>query len=588
MVPPEEEKKQTDNNKVISTTGNLRMDDRMSAAEADRQIQQAQAAAELKARGIQGALIRTIIDGETTIVETTVPDESLREHDPLKIVEPVTHAYQENGLVQAELPSGALSEDSQELKRLLGQLQTEVDSSNDKLQEAFRGKYPEVQTRMYLLSNMMHEIGRTNGYASPPWDKAWRQDGTPEAQRFWKEYLTRPFDQIVKEGFYACSDVATVYASLARGLSLDAHYVSAVRADWANGTQENDPNQHSFVEVRSGDETSLVYEPFEAVPKVLAQRTKDGYKLFIKRSGELGAFSYQEITFKSTSPEEDWNNAINQAYTELGYIPWRKGADPKDIGVKGLADMIEQVKDDFGMQVRDLRSTPDAESRKAFKERITKDRLLAKLQSVRTILGAYARTDVLPRYFHVGLVDEQQGVAHGFSPDIQRPEDAMIDVPLEQLGAGIKSMLETAEKAGMSINEEQARDAVLANASSVALHESIHQLIDGDPDTSPLIRDVASALEEKTLDEETNLLLNEGITYAFHNIFAPFAEPLGSMGPRLDAGDSVMVRKRKVLGQKIEGVVREYMQNDNKPLDNEFIQKASLALREVKQDIEFS
>lgn len=218
------------------------------------------------------------------------------------------------------------------------------------------GKYPEIQKRIYILSNLMHEIGDINGYTSPLWEKAWRNEGTPEAQRFWQEYLTRPFDRIVKEGFWACSDVATTYVTLARGLSLDAHYVSAVSSEWASGTQIEDPNQHAFVEIRSENERSLIYEPFESKPKAIIMRTEKGFDMFVSKRKEGGGQSYEEIVLRSTDPINDWDEVVSEAYNALGFIRWREDGDPKGIGVNGLTDMIAQVKKDFSAQAQSISS----------------------------------------------------------------------------------------------------------------------------------------------------------------------------------------------------------------------------------------
>lgn len=258
---------------------------------------------------------------------------------------PQEDTYTSEGLLIKNLEVGELSKKSEKLVGIASDLQEEIQKLlKNPPPEELVDKYPEIQSRIYTLNRYIHRLGEKSGYTSPPWDKAWNHDGTPEAKIFWEAYLRRPFDKIEQEGFWACSDPATVYVALARKLSLDAHYVSCVQTDWINSDQIEDPNQHAFVEIRTAD-TRILCEPFDILPRAAVTRTPEGFTLITSTKGKRNG--WEESSLISTNPEEDFDEVVDRSYNNLGYTKWRENGDPKGIGVSGLQNMIENVREDF-------------------------------------------------------------------------------------------------------------------------------------------------------------------------------------------------------------------------------------------------
>lgn len=158
-----------------------------------------------------------------------------------------------------------------------------------------------------------------------------------------------------------------------------------------------------------------------------------------------------------------------------------------------------------------------------------------------------------------------------------------IDIPeLHSAVAHIQTLLESE---GIQTNETLVKNIVHALIAQTVLHEGTHVLFHTRPE-SPF----AQAVESFGIENKYGMistLLDEGITYAIQNYYAPSIDGYGKLVLRDCTVDQVReesdpkekeVLRRKVLGQLLSPLVARYM-DEGKAMDLTFIQEATSILK---------
>ena len=226
----------------------------------------------------------------------------------------------------------------------------------------------------------------------------------------------------------------------------------------------------------------------------------------------------------------------------------------------------------FKIEIQDERTNPDR-FKDALENELKIERFVSKLTKISNFFGEYGTAN--PNDLSVRLVDGKfgEGTIKGSTIEIQIPDTSgLVDETKTALGSLIEKNTEE-EK------EEISKQLVLAVASSTILHEATHGLLDSKPDSK-----FATEMEEisgiENVEGKYSTLLDEGITYAIQELFAPEIEPVGSIAPRINEKDEEIVKLRKKLGQKIRPLIEPYLLNNNK-MDDDFIKKSTQELKEI-------
>lgn len=121
------------------------------------------------------------------------------------------------------------------------------------------------------------------------------------------------------------------------------------------------------------------------------------------------------------------------------------------------------------------------------------------------------------------------------------------------------------------------------------LHEGTHALLDSKPGST-----FTQAIELRGVANEMgydSTLLDEGITHAIQNYFAPISEKLGRLTVRPHTVEEMRAAtdpqkretlKRKILGNQLTLLVEQYL-NGQRQIDEDFIDKAVNMLKEIKE-----
>ncbi|HOZ03489.1 MAG TPA: hypothetical protein PKX78_03275 [Candidatus Woesebacteria bacterium] len=142
-------------------------------------------------------------------------------------------------------------------------------------------------------------------------------------------------------------------------------------------------------------------------------------------------------------------------------------------------------------------------------------------------------------------------------------------------------------KFGVVLSDDEALELLYTIGAQTILHEGTHALIDSKPGSI-----FAKALEKGGFENQEgrdSTLLDEGLTYAIQNYFAPNNEKLGklvvqsySLEQLKDEPDPEIkkVQKRKYLGNILTPLVSEYF-DGGRNLDEEFFERAFIYLAQV-------
>jgi len=228
----------------------------------------------------------------------------------------------------------------------------------------------------------------------------------------------------------------------------------------------------------------------------------------------------------------------------------------------------------FNMKVDDARQSKDAAQQFALSERLIRDKVDLALVQTHRFLGEYAGNN--PQDLKIRLVDGKigEGTIREKVIEIQQPGR-------EQAISETRGFIEPLLK---DINDESkdkaAEELATALTASTVLHEGVHGMLDSRPG-SKFASDFETVTGFPNEQGRTSTLLDEGIAYAVQGIYAPDIEPIGSLTPVARERDGREVRQRKMLGEKLRPVVKEYI-DAGKGIDADFFEIAREAIIAVQ------
>jgi len=228
----------------------------------------------------------------------------------------------------------------------------------------------------------------------------------------------------------------------------------------------------------------------------------------------------------------------------------------------------------FSLQVEDGRQSKDASQQFALSERLKADKVDVALHKTHEFLGEYAANR--PQDLSVKLVDGKigEGTINGSVIGLQLPGR-------ERAVAETRGFIEPLLKETSDGDKDKmAGELATALTASTALHEGVHGLLDSRPG-SQFSSDFEAATGFPNEQGRASTLLDEGIAYAIQGIYAPDVEPIGSLAPVARETDEREVKQRKVLGEKLRPIVKEYIDSGN-TIDADFFEKAKEAMIDVQ------
>lgn len=227
----------------------------------------------------------------------------------------------------------------------------------------------------------------------------------------------------------------------------------------------------------------------------------------------------------------------------------------------------------FQLRVIDSRKEPNAGQQFALTERLKADEVGRNLRNVKRFFGGYSTTE--PKELSVSIIEGKigEGTIGGTTIEIQMPQTEEAIPKLEEL---LKPLLDGISPEARS---EKCKEILFALTSSTILHEAVHGLLDSKPG-SRFASDFERVSGLENVEGKISTLLDEGIAYAIQGMNAKKVEPLGSLAPMAKNSDSLDVKQRKILGEKLKPKVAEYIQQ-GKVIDDEFFSFAANAVRKV-------
>lgn len=185
------------------------------------------------------------------------------------------------------------------------------------------------------------------------------------------------------------------------------------------------------------------------------------------------------------------------------------------------------------------------------------------MHQVKKLFGEFSPIE--PQELSVAMVEGNigNGTTQGKVIEVQMPQTLQA---LQKLKEMLGEILD-------ELKDEQLKEFLMAISSSTVLHEGIHGLLDSKPG-SRFHNTLAEISEVEDIKAERSTLLDEGLAYALQGIFSKSVEPVGSLEPQIKDSDDEILKKRKILGQKLRPKVEEYL-SEGKALDKEFITFAS-------------
>jgi hypothetical protein len=222
---------------------------------------------------------------------------------------------------------------------------------------------------------------------------------------------------------------------------------------------------------------------------------------------------------------------------------------------------------EFNLKIDDVRQDKkDITSQFALSERLKADKVDIALSQAYKFLGQYSICK--PQDLSAQLIDGNigEGTIKGTIIELQLPDREQI---ISELKGFMEPLLngETEE-----IKDNIVNQLAITITASTALHEGVHGLLDSRPGSkfSLDFEEVTGFTNERGVE---STLLDEGIAYAIQSIYAPNFESIGSLAPFVKESDNAVVKQRKILGEKLSPVVKEYIDNE-KSIDNNFFEIA--------------
>jgi len=221
------------------------------------------------------------------------------------------------------------------------------------------------------------------------------------------------------------------------------------------------------------------------------------------------------------------------------------------------------------LPIIDSREKSDAGQQLALSERLVADGADIALQESKKFLGEYSPVD--PKELSIEIIEGNIGEGTII--------DRVIKLEMPETDKAISRFQELLQPRFGELSEEQCREIFFALGASIVLHEGIHGLLDSKPG-SKFAHDLERASGIKDSKGERSTLLDEGIAYAVQAIYAPTVEPIGSLAAKAKETDPAIVRKRKLLGERLRLKVANYLEGD-RLVDEDFLSFAAESMREL-------
>lgn len=211
----------------------------------------------------------------------------------------------------------------------------------------------------------------------------------------------------------------------------------------------------------------------------------------------------------------------------------------------------------------------------SLRERIISDLLEVHWQKIHKFLGECTSGNG-PSQFVINIED---GSEIGSAEVIVKDDGAVSIVlfcPCE--ASGVEKIRQGFLNAGLVYTDEVLSDLFYAAQSQTIFHEGIHVLLESRPGSV-----LARAVEAFGFSNHNNChatLLDEGITYACQDIFAPEVGPLGKLEYQLDEKLTDIQSIRKKLGRLIKPLIQKYLE-DNHQIDAHFLSECAALMERV-------
>jgi hypothetical protein len=203
-----------------------------------------------------------------------------------------------------------------------------------------------------------------------------------------------------------------------------------------------------------------------------------------------------------------------------------------------------------------------------FKTKLESDKVGEKLSQFETFLGKYTKQKV-SEGVEINLVYGRVGVGEVVDGKLQVSMPPNNEIMAASSDERSKPFLKVLTDVGITY-----KDYVLADASSTALHESEHMIIDSRPH-SELDKDFETNTGIKNDESGHTLsLLDEGITYAFQMEKDSESELFRKLeGNKPQTEESYTIESRKKLGLALQPRIKEYL-DGGKSVDDELLKFA--------------
>lgn len=212
------------------------------------------------------------------------------------------------------------------------------------------------------------------------------------------------------------------------------------------------------------------------------------------------------------------------------------------------------------LQILDKRNKPDKRQVNKIQISLEENGIHEMLNVAKKFIGKYAiKKDQLAP---ITLVDG--GLGNG-----EKDQEGKIRIAVQNEQDFIKTLQEQLSQNEVEVTKDQAREIGYAIIATTIGHEKIHDLFDSKPG-SLFWKDLQEISGAADPNGERATIIDEGITYALQNIFAPEIEPIGSLAPLPKDNDNPEVKARKTLGIKLKSKVQEYL-DQSKSIDTEFL-----------------
>lgn len=240
---------------------------------------------------------------------------------------------------------------------------------------------------------------------------------------------------------------------------------------------------------------------------------------------------------------------------------------------KGLFFNPEEERKVVNMEINDQRKEADPRLREALKDELLLMNFESTSDRIYRFFGNFSETD--PSNIKIQIADGQFGTGEA--------KNSTIIVKAPDTNSLFYDILEKLQEGHFNVPEnkleETAGKLILSTMCSTILHESCHALLNSKPGSK--FSEKLKELSGSEYREEDSTLLDEGLAYAIQGFYAPEIEYIGSLKPRVNENDREIVKKRKILGEKMLPKVEEYI-GKGKPLDDNFLLFSVQKMSEIK------